>query len=213
MGCYNGFNVYRRDNSGHLVYVDELSDCVCGCRDANEIWQVCWTGHCFLSDVPEKQIIFNKQFDGKTMADVFGPSDKFDRTKVTYEYMSVEDFTKEVMDAAEPYIRDHERAADNMRAEIKEKGAYLLDLYQRQAAIKADDDETFNRAFDRYEAHIKKAIAELAMRKAALEKWESDDLEEGDEDMIRVREIEQMLKKLKEVHAAHPDYVITQFCD
>lgn len=213
MGCYNGFNVYRRDNSGRLVYVDELSDCVCGCRDANEIWQVCWTGHCFLSDVPEKQIIFNKQFDGKTMADVFGPSDKFDRTKVTYEYMSVEDFTKEVMDAAEPYMRDHERAADNMRAEIKEKGAYLLDLYQRQAAIKADDDETFNRAFDRYEAHIKKAIAELAMRKAALEKWESDDLEEGDEDMIRVREIEQMLKKLKEVHAAHPDYVITQFCD
>ena len=213
MGCYNGFNVYRRDNSGRLVYVDELSDCVCGCRDANEIWQVCWTGHCFLSDVSEKQIIFNKQFDGKTMADVFGSSDTFDRTKVTYEYMSVEDFTKEVMDAAEPYMRDHERAADNMRAEIKEKGAYLLDLYQRQAAIKADDDETFNRAFDRYEAHIKKAIAELAMRKAALEKWDSDDLEEGDEDMIRVREIEQMLKKLKEVHAAHPDYVITQFCD
>lgn len=213
MGCYNGFNVYRRDNSGSLVYIDELSDCVSGCRDANEIWQVRWTGHCFLSDVSEKQIIFNKEFDGKTMADVFGPSDKFDRTKVTYEYMSVGEFTQEVLDAAEPYMRDHERIADNMRAEIKEKGAYLLDLYQRQAAIKADDDETFNRAFDRYEAHIKKAMAELAMRKAALEKWDSDDLEEGDEDMIRVREIEQMLKKLKEVHAAHPDYVITQFCD
>ena len=51
------------------------------------------------------------------------------------------------------------------------------------------------------------------MRKAALEKWDSDDLEDGDEDMIRVREIEQMLKKLNEVHAAHPDYVITRFCD
>ena len=213
MGCYNGFNVYRRDKDGHLIYVDELSGCVSGHSEVNNIWHIHWTGCHFLSDTPEKQIIFNKEFDGKTMADVFGPSDKFDRTKVTYEYMSVEDFTKEVMDAAEPYIRDHERAADNMRAEIKEKGAYLLDLYQRQAAIKADDDETFNRAFDRYEAHIKKAIAELAMRKAALEKWDSDDLEEGDEDMIRVREIEQMLKKLKEVHAAHPDYVITQFCD
>lgn len=213
MGCYNGFNVYRRDNSGRLVYVDELSDWVNGSRDANEIWQVNWAGHCFLSDVSEKQIIFNKQFDGKTMADVFGPSDKFDRTKVTYEYMSVEDFTKEVMDAAEPYIRDHERVANNMRAEIKEKSAYLLDLYKRQAAIKANDDATFNRAFDRYEAHIKKALAELAMRKAALEKWNSDDLEDGDEDMIRVREIEQMLKKLNEVHAAHPDYVITRFCD
>ena len=147
------------------------------------------------------------------MVDVFGPSDKFDRTKVTYEYMSVEDFTKEVMDAAEPYIRDHERVANNMRTEIKEKRAYLLDLYQRQAAIKADDDAIFNRTFDRYEAHIKKAIAELAMRKAALEKWNSDDPVDGDEDMIRVREIEQMLKKLKEVHAAHPDYVITRFCD
>ena len=211
MGCYNGFNVYSRDNSGNLVYVDELSGCVSGMNDANEIWQVGWTGH-FLS-VPEKKIIFNKEFDGKTMADVFGPSDKFDRTKVTYEYMSVEDFTKEVMDAAEPYIRDHERVANNMRTEIKEKRAYLLDLYQRQAAIKADDDAIFNRTFDRYEAHIKKAIAELAMRKAALEKWNSDGPVDGDEDMIRVREIEQMLKKLKEVHAAHPDYVITQFCD
>lgn len=213
MGCYNGFNVYRRDNSGNLVYVDELSGCVSGMNDANEIWQVCWTGHCFLSDVPEKQIIFNKEFDGKTMADVFGPSDKFDRTKVTYEYMSVEDFTKEVMDAAEPYIRDHEKIANNMRAEIKEKSAYLLNLYKRQADIKADDDAIFNRTFDRYEAHIKKALAELAMRKAALEKWNSDDPVDGDEDMIRVHEIEQMLKKLKEVHAAHPDYVITQFCD
>ena len=212
MGCYNGFNVYRRDNSGNLVYVDELSDWVSNMSDANEIWQVGWAGHCFLS-VPEKQIIFNKEFDGKTMVDVFGPSDKFDRTKVTYEYMSVEDFTKEVMDAAEPYISDHERVANNMRTEIKEKRAYLLDLYQRQAAIKADDDAIFNRTFDRYEAHIKKAIAELAMRKAALEKWNSDDPVDGDEDMIRVREIEQMLKKLKEVHAAHPDYVITRFCD
>ena len=51
------------------------------------------------------------------------------------------------------------------------------------------------------------------MRKAALEKWNSDDPVDGDEDMVRVREIEQMLKKLKEVHDAHPDYVITQFCD
>ena len=212
MGCYNGFNVYRRDNSGNLVYVDELSDWVSDMSDANEIWQVGWAGHCFLS-VPEKQIIFNKEFDGKTMADVFGPSDKFDRTKVTYEYMSVEDFTKEVMDAAEPYISDHEKIANNMRTEIKEKSAYLLDLYQRQAAIKADDDAIFNRTFDRYEVHIKKAIAELAMRKAALEKWNSNDPVDGDEDMIRVREIEQMLKKLKEVHAAHPDYVITRFCD
>ena len=212
MGCYNGFNVYRRDNSGNLVYVDELSDWVSNMSDANEIWQVGWAGHCFLS-VPEKQIIFNKEFDGKTMADVFGPSDKFDRTKVTYEYMSVEDFTKEVMDAAEPYISDHERVANNMRTEIKEKRAYLLDLYQRQAAIKADDDAIFNRTFDRYEEHIKKTIAELAMRKAALEKWNSDDPVDGDEDMTRVREIEQMLKKLKEVHAAHPDYVITRFCD
>ena len=31
--------------------------------------------------------------------------------------------------------------------------------------------------------------------------------------MIRVHEIEQMLKKLKEVHEAHPDYVIVQFCE
>lgn len=213
MGCYNGFNVYRRDKDGHLIYVDELSGCVSGYSEVNDIWHIHWTGCHFLSDTTEKQIIFNEEFDGKTMADVFGPSDKFDRTKVTYEYMSVEDFTKEVMDAAEPYMRDHERIADNMRAEIEEKDAYLLDLYQRQAAIKADDEETFNRAFDRYEAHIKKAIVELAIRKATLEKWDSDDPEDGDVDMIRVREIEQMLKKLKEVHAAHPDYVIVQFCE
>ena len=69
MGCYNGFNVYRRDNSGNLVYVDELSGCVSGMNDTNEIWQVGWTGH-FLS-VPEKQIIFNKEFDG---TDAFFPT-------------------------------------------------------------------------------------------------------------------------------------------
>lgn len=212
MGCYNGFNVYRRDKDGHLIYVDELSGCVSGRHEVNDIWHIHWTGCHFLSDTPEKQIIFNKEFDGKTALDVFGPSDKFDRTHITYEYMPVEDFAYEVMDAAKPYMRDHEEVADNMRAEIKEKGSYLLDLYQRQAAIKADDEETFNRTFDRYEAHIKKAIAELAMRKAALEKWDSNDFDEGDEDMIRVHEYEQMLKKLKDVRAAHPDYIIVQFC-
>ena len=213
MSCYNGFDVYRRDENGRLFYEDKLSDYVCGRKEANEIWQIGWSRTYASQGVPEKQIIFNKQFNGKNMAYVFGPSDNFDRTKVTYEYRSVEDFTKEVLDAAEPYRRDHEKVANRMHDEIRAKNNYLLDLYKRQAAIKADDDKGFKRAFDAYEDHIKKALAVLAESKIELEQWNSDDPEGGDENMIRVHEIEQMLKKLKAVHEAHPDYVIVQFCE
>ena len=213
MSCYNGFDVYRRDENGRLFYEEELSDYVCGRREANEIWQIGWSRTYASQGVPEKQIIFNKQFNGKNMAYVFGPSDNFDRTKVFYEYRSVEDFTKEVLDAAEPYRHDHEKVADRMRDEIRVKSDYILDLYKRQAAIKADDDKDFKRAFDAYEEHIKKALAVLTESWIELEKWNSDDPEDGDENMIRVHEIEQMLKKLKEVHEAHPDYVIVQFCE
>ena len=213
MSCYNGFDVYRRDENGRLFYEEELSDYVCGRKEANEIWQIGWSRTYASQGTPEKQIIFNKEFNGKNMAYVFGPSDYFDRTKVTYEYRSVEDFTKEVLDAAEPYRRDHEKVADRMRNEIRAKSDYILNLYKRQAAIKADDDKTFKRAFDAYEEHIKKALATLAESKIKLEQWNSDDLEGGDENMIRVHQIEQMLKKLKAVHEAHPDYVIVQFCE
>ena len=60
MSCYNGFDVYRRDENGRLFYEEELSDYVCGRREANEIWQIGWSRTYASQGVPEKQIIFNK---------------------------------------------------------------------------------------------------------------------------------------------------------